>query len=102
MTEVSIEQRFARIAELLKTETPPVAVRREISKLILESIDHFGEDLGYWEKLHLGSAINSLAHNLAGPSESKVWLHYSFANLAAAFWPKANRNDEVPPTSPRF
>jgi hypothetical protein len=100
MTETTIKQRFARIAELLKSEDPPAAVRREIYELVADVIDYFEKDLDYWEKLHIGSAINSLAHNLGGGLESRIWLSYCMANLAAAFVPKTDRNDGVPPKDP--
>jgi hypothetical protein len=92
----TIQERFTRVSTMFETGVAPHAVKREIFDLIAASIDNFGNELGYWEKIHIGSAINNLASNLAiADPKSMIWLRLCAATLAIAFVPKAERNENA-------
>ena len=101
LSDTALAERFAHISTLLDFEAPSPKVRRKIHELIEASIQHFTDNLDYWEKFHIGSAINNLASNLSiGDPKSMTCLRLCLMTLAMAFVPQAERDEALTPPDP--
>lgn len=69
-------------------------VRNEITSLIKEALDTFGENINNWQKLHISSAIGNLACNVAQrQKDSDAWLRICLLNIEKSYTPENERND---------
>ena len=76
-------------------------MKREIYRLIEASIQHFGENIGNWEKCDIGTAINCLGSDFTiRDPKSMIWLRLGLHTLANAFVPTAERNEAATPKDP--
>jgi hypothetical protein len=94
----AIDDRFQAIASMMSTEPPPLGLRAEILDLIVAVLDERKDQLGYWEKCHIGGALNALSTNLGrGDPASRLWLNLCMVNLDKALVPADQRDEGYAP-----
>ena len=68
--------------------------RNEITSLIKEALDTFGQNINNWQKYHISSAIGNLACNIAQrKKDSDAWLRICLLNIEKSYTPENERND---------
>ncbi|SRR5258708_39170666 len=90
-----IDDRFGAISAMMSAQTPPVGVKSAILDLIVAILEDKREDLGYWEKCHIGGAISAFAMNSG--RQDLIWLNLCMVNLDKALVSPSQRSDRYTP-----
>ena len=73
-------------------------IRYAIADLIVNRLNKVRNSLGYWEKVHLASAIATLAQNINLPHQpTTFWLRVCLVNIEKALVPPNQRNENYVP-----
>jgi hypothetical protein len=94
----AIDEKFKTIASMMSAKPPPLGLRAEIVESIVVVLNDRKDNLDYWEKIHIGSALSALSMNLGrGDPTSLLWLNLCMVNLDKALVAEDQRDEGYAP-----